>query len=113
MHHSRPAATHTALSFLTLLLALAPARADVKLPALFSDHMVLQGETAVPVWGRAEPGEEVQVAIAGQTKNATADSSGKWSVNLDKLSAGPARTLTVKGKNTITVQDVLVGEVWL
>jgi hypothetical protein len=62
------------------------ARADVKLPAIFSDHMVLQRDTVVPVWGWAEPGEAVIVSIAGQTKKTTADAAGKWSVKLDNLS---------------------------
>jgi sialate O-acetylesterase len=87
--------------------------ADVKLPAVFSDHMVLQGGTAVPVWGWADPGETVTVVVAGQTQTATADADGKWSVKLDKLSASEPVMLTVKGKNTVTVNDVLVGEVWL
>ncbi len=87
--------------------------ADVKLPSVFSDHMVLQRNATVPFWGWADPGEAVTVSIAGQTKTATADTSGKWSVQLDKLSAVEPITLTVKGKNMITVNDVLVGEVWL
>jgi sialate O-acetylesterase len=89
------------------------AAADVKLPAIFSDHMVLQRDAAVPVWGWADPGEEVTVSIAGQSKTATADKDGKWMVKLDKLSSGEPCALTVKGKNTLTVADVLVGEVWL
>ena len=89
------------------------ARADVRLPAIFSDHMVLQRDAIVPVWGWAEPGEKVTVSIAGQTKAATTDASGKWSVKLDKVSTGEALTLVVTGKNTNTVNDVLVGEVWL
>ncbi len=91
----------------------APLRADVTLPAIFSDHMVLQSDAAVPVWGWAEAGEQVTVSIAGQTKTATADANGAWSLKLDPLKAGEALTLTVKGKNSLTVQDVLVGEVWL
>lgn len=88
-------------------------RADVRLPAVFSEHMVLQRNAAAPVWGWAEPGEAVTVSIAGQTKTATADAAGKWSVKLDKLPAGESLTLVVSGKNKITVNDVLVGEVWL
>ena len=88
-------------------------RADVRLPAIFSDHMVLQRDAVVPVWGWADPGEAVTVAIAGQTKTATADAAGKWRVTLDKLASGEALTLVVSGKNKLTVNDVLVGEVWL
>ncbi|MEA3211937.1 MAG: sialate O-acetylesterase [Chthoniobacter sp.] len=89
------------------------AQADVSLPALFSEHMVLQRDQPVPVWGWAEAGEAVSVSIGRQAKNTKADANGKWSVKLDKLSAGEPTTLTVKGKNTISVSDVLVGEVWL
>jgi sialate O-acetylesterase len=101
---------------LALAAALCPARiaaADVKLSALFSDHMVLQQGAAVPVWGTAEPGEEVSVSAAGQAKTAKADAGGKWTVRLDALKAGGPLAVTVKGKNTITINDVLVGEVWL
>ncbi|MEI7534026.1 MAG: sialate O-acetylesterase [Verrucomicrobiae bacterium] len=102
---------HTAILALTLLVS--TGWADVKLPSLFSDHMVLQSDATIPVWGWADPGEEVAVSIAGQTQVAKADSSGKWSVRLAKFSANAPLTLTVKGHNTIVVQDVLVGEVWL
>lgn len=96
-----------------LLSLAATARADVKLPAIFGNHMVLQRDAAVPVWGTAAPGEEVTVAIAGQTASAKAGADGKWSVKLTKLAADGPQTLTVKGKNTVTFSDVLVGEVWL
>ena len=100
------------LGILSLFRA-ANALAEVQLPAIFSDHMVLQSAAAVPVWGWADPGEEVTVSIAGQTRTATADASGAWKLKLDKLSATAPVTLTIKGKNTIVIQDVLVGEVWL
>ncbi len=97
---------------LTPLIA-STAMADVTLPSIFSDHMVLQRDTTVPVWGWADSGESVTVTIAGQTFETKADTTGKWSVKLGKLSGGEPVTLTVKGKNTVTINDVLVGEVWL
>jgi sialate O-acetylesterase len=97
---------------LSLLLATI-ASADVRLPAIFSDHMVLQRDTAVPVWGWADPGETVTVTCAGQTQTATAGADGSWSLKLANLTAAEPTTLTVAGSNTITIQDVLVGEVWL
>jgi sialate O-acetylesterase len=104
----------TLLVVTSALLSLATtARADVKLPAIFGHHMVLQRDAAVPVWGTAAPGEEVTVVIAGQTVSTTAGADGKWSVKLAKLAAAGPHTLTVKGKNTVTFSDVLVGEVWL
>jgi sialate O-acetylesterase len=89
------------------------ADAEVKLPPAISDHMVLQRDLAAPIWGTAAPGEEVSVSIGRQTKKTAADAKGTWQVKLDPLKAGEALTLTVKGTNTLTVQDVLVGEVWL
>ena len=89
------------------------ALADVRPAAIFSDHMVLQRDAVAPVWGWADPGEEVSVSIAGQTKTTKADPAGKWMVKLDKLKTGEGLTLTIKGRNTVTVQDVAVGEVWL
>ena len=97
----------------TLTLCLTAARANVTLPPVISDHMVLQCGASAPIWGVAAPGEAVSVSIAGQTKTATADAKGNWKVTLDPLKVAEGLTLTVKGKNTITVQDVLVGEVWL
>ncbi len=88
-------------------------RAEVTMPAIFSDHMVLQQNRAVPVWGWANPGEKVNVQFAAQSKMATAGDDGRWSVQLDALTNGNATTMTVRGKNQITIQDVLVGEVWL
>jgi hypothetical protein len=97
---------------LTLLLT-ATAHADVSLPATFSDLMILQADAAVPVWGWAAAGEDVSVSIAGQTKSVKADDKGEWRVKLDPLKPGESTMMTVKGRNTITIQDVLVGEVWL
>lgn len=103
--------TNSAL--LATLLLCGHAVAEVKLPPLFSDHMVLQSAAAVPVWGQADPGEAVSVEVAGQKKTAKASADGRWMVKLDPLKAGETLTLTVKGKNTLTVSDVLTGEVWL
>lgn len=102
---------------LALALALAapggPARADVKLSSLFTPHMVLQRNMNDRVWGKADPGEAVTVSIAGQTKTAKAGDDGTWSVVLDPMPAGGPHTLTVEGKNKVTIDDVLVGEVWI
>lgn len=94
-------------------LAIALADADIKLPSIFSDHMVLQRDADIPVWGRAGPGENVTVSIAGQSKTATADKDGKWMVKLDKIDTTNALVMVIKGKNTIEIQDVIAGEVWL
>ena len=98
-----------------LLTALAcTARADVKLPALFGDHLVLQRDKPVAIWGTADAGEDVTVKFADQSKKATASKDGSWKVTLEplKTSSTPAE-LTVKGKNEIKLTDILVGEVWI
>ena len=87
--------------------------ADVKPPAIIGDHMVLQREVAVPVWGWADPGEAVSVSIAGQTHAATADAEGNWRVQLEPLATGDPLTMTVAGNTTVEVTDILVGEVWV
>jgi sialate O-acetylesterase len=105
--------SHTGAVLLGGLILTTHAPADVRLPAIFSDHMVLQRDAAIPVWGWADPGEAVEVKIAGQSAKATADGQGKWSLKLDKLTAREPVTMSVKGKNELTVNDVLIGEVWL
>ncbi|HWB86590.1 MAG TPA: sialate O-acetylesterase [Bryobacteraceae bacterium] len=87
--------------------------ADVKPSALFSDHMVLQSGMSVPIWGTASPGEQVTVTLNGQERSAATAENGKWMVRLKNLKAGGPFEMTIAGKNTITVKDVLVGEVWL
>ena len=100
-------------AYMLVALAAAPVTADVRLPALFTDHMVLQQGQKNRVWGWADAGEEVVVTIAGQTQTAKADDDGKWHVTLDSLAVGGPHTLTITGKNKLTVDDVLVGEVWI
>lgn len=102
------------LSVAWLLLAIVrTAPADVTLPAIFSDHMVLQRDRVNPIWGRASPGEMVTVKISSQSATATADADGRWSTSLGPLPAGGPHALTVTGRNSVTAQDILVGEVWL
>src|SRR5512146_591795 len=82
------------------------ARADVALPALIADHLVLQRGLPVHIWGKAAPGEAVSVAFRGHTGSTTADSLGLWSVYLPPEEAGGPFELTVKGNNSVTVRDV-------
>ena len=88
-------------------------KAEVSLPPVLSSHMVLQRDVPVPIWGTAAPGEKVTVKFRDQQKTANADAQGKWMIKLDALKVGEAATLTVMGVNTVTLNDVLVGEVWL
>ncbi len=100
---------------LVLVLVSAAAAHAVEPALIFSDQMVLQRDVAVPVWGRAEPGEQVTVTFVGQSKRATADSAGLWRAKLDAMPANARpQTMTLKGKgNAVTLKDVLVGDVWL
>ncbi|GAB3890517.1 sialate O-acetylesterase [Larkinella knui] len=88
--------------------------ADVRLPKIFGSHMVLQRRKPLPVWGWSEPNEKITVQFNNQTKSTKADQSGKWLLRLDPVEAGGPFALTVTGKkNTVTFDDVLVGEVWV
>lgn len=102
--------------FLALLLTASfhPLRA-LELPTIFSDHMVLQRDQPLPVWGRADAGATVQVTFGSQTANATADASGHWVAKLgpEPASATPATLQVRSGDKMLTFEDVLVGEVWL
>jgi sialate O-acetylesterase len=89
------------------------ARANVTLPALFSDHAVLQRDAPIPVWGWADPGEVVSVTLREQTAHTVAGDDGAWRVTLPAMREDTPCTLTVVGKNTLTVQDVALGDVWL
>ena len=126
-HNSKPSlcsAIHTqrafwgGVKFLLLLLLLsmpAPAlRAELKLPAIISDHMVLQRNLANPIWGWDAPGTQVTVTFAGQTKSAQAGADGKWTVKLEPMAANDQpQTLTITGTDKKEIHDVLVGEVWM
>jgi sialate O-acetylesterase len=103
------------LAVLALLLAPAlPASADVRLPGFFNDHMVLQRDMPVAVWGWADAGEEVAVQLGDKAAvRAAAGRDGAWKVQLPAPPAGGPFVLVVKGKNEIRISDVLVGEVWL
>ncbi len=104
-------------AFLVLAAVASASCAELKLGRPFSDGCVLQCERPVPVWGQAAAGDAVRVDFAGQVRRTVADAQGRWRVTLDPLTAtGRAQTLTVatqKGGAPLTVEDVLVGEVWL
>lgn len=88
-------------------------RAEVRLPAIIADNMVLQQGTKVRIWGNANAGEQVSVTFAGKTLDAVAGASGNWQVELGPLSPGGPSELIVKGDNLLTIRNVLVGEVWI
>jgi sialate O-acetylesterase len=107
---------HALFCFLVAAAVLMSERvhADVRLSALFSDHMVLQCDREVPVWGWAEPGEKMTVTFAGQTVASVAGADGRWRVVLQAMKPSfESRPLQVAGRTTVVINDVLVGEVWL
>lgn len=101
------------LAALVAGLTVTAARADVKLPAVLADGMVLQQKAPVRLFGSADPGEKVTASIDGKTASANANDEGRWELRLPALKAGGPFTLTVEGKNKIELKDVLVGEVWV
>ena len=109
--------TKCVLSLLATIFAaclIGTARADVRLPTIFSDHMVLKKSAKVPIWGTADPGEQLTVTLGGQSVQATAGPDGKWNAALDLSHSKPGPfEFSVEGKNKLTVSDVVVGEVWI
>ncbi|HEX8283206.1 MAG TPA: sialate O-acetylesterase [Pyrinomonadaceae bacterium] len=109
-----------------LIICLLAPHADARQPApvrdegvrpflhqLFADHMVLQRGARVPVWGWTTPGARVSVRMWGREAWATADARGRWTARLGPFEAGGPHTLTVEGPRSVTLKDVLVGDVWL
>src|SRR5262245_17269204 len=105
------------IGFVSLIFVLASSvtlLAEVTLPDVIASSMVLQQKQNVPIWGAAEPGESVTVTFGNMRKTAVADANGKWRIDLGKFSAhSTPQTMTVVGKNTILLNNILVGEVWL
>ena len=106
--------TKLLIATILVLFTAALGRANIVLPDVISEAMVLQRDRPVPIWGQAEPGEVVTVRFAGQSKKTVAGADGKWLLRLDSLhmNAKPT-TMTISGKNTIELKNILVGEVWL
>ncbi len=98
---------------LPLILSCFFSFANLKLPKIFGDNMVLQRNKPIPVWGWADAGEKVSVQFHKQTKTIVADKNGNWIIKLDAENAGGPYQLVVSGKNSVTVSNVLVGEVWI
>jgi sialate O-acetylesterase len=112
-------AKHNCMKKLVLLCSAAAlllfddAIAQVRLPAIFGDHMVLQRNAPIPVWGWAQPKEKITVQFNGQKLLTTANDKGQWKLSLNPVKEGGPYTLQVSGKNSITLNDILVGEVWV
>lgn len=103
-------------SILVLVFAIGMAieiGAEVRLPALFSDHLVVQRDRPIHVWGWGEPGERVRVTIDDRSASTRASKDGIWDVSLKAMHAGGPHTLVVEGDNRLQFDDVLVGDVWV
>ncbi len=96
-----------------LLAVELPAPAEVQLPKTFSDNMMLQRDQPVRVWGWADAAEEVTASLAGQSASTKADALGQWSLSLPPLKQGDNLEMTVKGRNSITLKNILVGDIWV
>jgi sialate O-acetylesterase len=103
-----------AIEFLGTIFFLAHSEAEVSLPHILASHMVVQRDAPIHVWGRSAAAEKISITFGGDPAVLTdADSLGNWSLSLPAHSAGGPFTLVVKGTNTITLDDVLVGDVWV
>jgi sialate O-acetylesterase len=104
-----------ALTILAITLLSAAAQADIRLPTVIGDNMVLQRNGDVPIWGWADPGERVTVDVSWSEANWTvkADTSGRWKLNVTAPPVGKPGRMTLKGKNAVTLQNILAGEVWV
>lgn len=109
---ARPARTAALLACIVLAAA-SRLSADPRLPALFTDHMVLQRGRAIPVWGVADPGEDVTVTLNAASRQGRAGADGRWRIDLPAHDAGGPFTLTVAGRKTLRLRDVLIGDVWV
>ena len=110
---SSSALVAAAILFFLLVFLSSGVEADPRLPHLFTDHMVLQQDMDISVWGWADPQERITVELGPHGKPTAASASGYWSVSLPSMHAGGPFTLIVRGKKIVEVKDVLLGEVWI
>ena len=102
------------LLLLSAILGLPEVKADVRMPLIFGNHMVLQQDTRITIWGWADAGENIEVLFAGQKVRTTANADGTWQVKLKPVKTKKkGETLTITGKNKLVYSDVLVGDVWV
>jgi sialate O-acetylesterase len=98
--------------FVLLSLSLVSA-AEIKLPRLVRDSMILQRDTKINIWGRAANGEKVNIKFNGKNYKATTGKDGKWMIVLPSMKAGGPYTMDITGSNKITLKEILVGDVWI
>ena len=101
------------IAFFSCLLIPCLAQAELQLSAVFGDHMVVQRDKPIHVWGWTKPGQAVSATLAGKSASGTADDGGRFDLQLPELPAGGPHELVVKADETKQFTDVLVGEVWI
>jgi len=112
--HAAPCRHKACLILLVSALASAmPAAAEVRLPKIFTDNMMLQRDQPVRVWGWADAGEAVSVALKGTTVATKADDKGQWALELPALKDGENLELTVQAGNSLTLKNIVVGDIWI
>ena len=104
---------NTHLILLAAALTVIPAFADVRLPKIFTDNMMLQRDLPVRVWGWADAGEQVSATLSGKSATTKADSNGPWALTLPALKSGENLELLIKGKNSLTLKNVIMGDLWV
>lgn len=110
---SKKSSVHSCVFLACLFAVAAPCSSEVFPHALFSDNMVIQQGCAVTVWGTADPDEQVSVTLGDRVAGAKTDQSGNWRVRFDPMTAGGPHILTIEGKNKLSYQNVMIGEVWV
>lgn len=113
MNTQKKLAGKLAVAWLLWLCAVVQAVAVVTPASMFQDHLVLQRESVLPVWGKAKPGETVTVSFGTQQQTAVTGKDGKWMVRLQPMKAGGPYEMTIAGENSIVLKDIYLGEVWL
>src|SRR5437899_199964 len=97
----------------TVLFTASLCLADVRLPNLIGDHMLLQRDMPARIFGKASPGESVRISFRGQDVQTSADAVGRWEAWLKPMQPAAPADMTIQGNNTVRVTDVLVGDVWI
>jgi sialate O-acetylesterase len=102
------------LIFCYLFFLLSVLKAEIRLPAIFSENMVLQRDVPIKIWGWADNNEEIEVHFINQVKKVKANKRGEWSLQLDPMPYGGPYLMHIKGRDSnITLKNILIGEVWL
>ncbi|HYH57072.1 MAG TPA: sialate O-acetylesterase, partial [Anseongella sp.] len=101
------------LSLLILAGSAQLSKADIRLPKLVGDNMVLQRDMPVHIWGWADPGEKIDITFGGKSYGATADAAGNWKATLKKMKAGGPYRMTLSAGNRIELKNILIGDVWV